>query len=410
MDEFDGLNPFRPGPGSTPLYLAGRTKEQDQFRDHLTQRPILQNVILTGLRGVGKSVLLQTFKPIAQKAGWLWTGNDLSEAASLTEETVARRLVTDLSALLGPVVARSQGSLPFGFSTKLKEQNVPLKFDDLWDIYEDTPGLTEDKIKAVLKKVRSMLNGSKVKGVVFAYDEAQNLSDHSQDKQYPLSILLDVFSSLQRDHTRVPLLLVLTGLPTLFPKLNEARTYTERMFTVMQLSRLSEDETKMAVLKPIEISHSPLNFSGSTVQTICDMSVGYPFFVQYICKEVFDTWFGQIIEGDAPSVPMTEILAKLDQDFFSPRWHRATPRQQEFMFVMASVDNSDGSFTAPEISKGSKDKLEKGFSPSHSIQLMGALIEKGLVYRNNRNQYSFAVPLMAEFIRRQPWVPLSSRD
>ena len=74
-------NPFRPGTGQKPVYLAGRTKEQDSFTKMLWQSPILQNVIVTGLRGVGKTVLLETLKPIAQSEKWLWTGNDLSEFA-----------------------------------------------------------------------------------------------------------------------------------------------------------------------------------------------------------------------------------------------------------------------------------------------------------------------------------------
>ncbi len=92
-------NPFRPGAGQQPVYLAGRTKEQDGFRQMLAQNPVSQNVIVTGLRGVGKTVLLETLKPLAQGANWLWTGNDLSESTSLTEERVARRLVVDLATL-----------------------------------------------------------------------------------------------------------------------------------------------------------------------------------------------------------------------------------------------------------------------------------------------------------------------
>src|SRR4051812_33966074 len=91
-------NPFRPGAGQRPVYLAGRTKEQDQFKRMLEQSPVMQNTILTGLRG--KTVLLEVLKPLGQAHHWIWTGNDLSESASLTEERVAQRLVVDLSTLL----------------------------------------------------------------------------------------------------------------------------------------------------------------------------------------------------------------------------------------------------------------------------------------------------------------------
>jgi hypothetical protein len=410
MAEFDGSNPFRPGAGQKPLYLAGRTHEHDVFAKHLDQKPLLQNVILTGLRGVGKTVLLESLRPLAQRSGWLWAGNEVSESSSLTEERVAKRLITDLSTLLGPILIKTQSALPFGFAREVEEKHVPLSFDDLWNLYDQTPGLTDDKLKAVLSRVRVLLRGGNVNGIVFAYDEAQNLSDHSGDKEFPLSILLDVFASLQRDHSEIPILLVLTGLPTLFPKLNEARTYTERMFTVLQLDKLSDEQSKMAILKPIEIAKSPLRFSSGTVDEILKMSGGYPYFLQYICKEVFDAWIGRINEGEAPSVPSREIESKLDQDFFAPRWDRATPRQQDFMRVIACLDSENEYFSAQEIAKESKRTLKKGFSPSHSIQLLQALNERGLVYRNKHGQYSFAVPMMAGFIRRQAWNPSSQPD
>jgi len=90
-------NPFRPGAGHMPPYLAGRKEEENEFRKLLKQKTILQNLILTGLRGVGKTVLLETFKPIAIQEGWLWVGTDLSESASVSEESLATRILTDLA-------------------------------------------------------------------------------------------------------------------------------------------------------------------------------------------------------------------------------------------------------------------------------------------------------------------------
>lgn len=401
MKSFDGSNPFRPGAGQRPIYLAGRTKEQDNFRKLLDQAPVMRNVILTGLRGVGKTVLLENLKPLAQQKKWLWTGNDLSESASLTEERIAQRIVTDLSVLLGPIFVHSQEQLQLGFERENKEERVPLSFENLWGIYRNTPGLTDDKLKAVFREVRTLLTGTGMRGIVFAYDEAQNLADHASDKEYPLSLILDVFASLQREHTDVSFLLVLTGLPTLFPKLNEARTYTERMFEVMHLSRLTDEESRLAIEKPIEMTESPLRFSKNTINQIIQMSGGYPYFIQYICKEVFDAWIGRVTDGEAPSVPASEITRKLDQDFFSPRWERATERQQQFMQVIAQLETSDTEFTAQEIVLKSKQTLEKGFSPSHAVQMLQNLADKGLVYRNRHGKYSFAVPLLSEFIKRQ---------
>ena len=84
------INPFRPGNGQRPLYLAGRTHEHDQFAKMVKEETVAQNAILTGLRGTGKTVLLEELKPIAQAQRWLWAGNDLSESASLTEDRFAQ--------------------------------------------------------------------------------------------------------------------------------------------------------------------------------------------------------------------------------------------------------------------------------------------------------------------------------
>jgi hypothetical protein len=400
------LNPFRPGVGTRPLYLAGRSTEQNEFAKALRQAPLAQNLIITGLRGVGKSVLLDELKPIALQHGWLWTGNDWSETASISEKDVAARLLVDLSTILAPLISiKHEGKRSVGFTSshKTTSTNRSLGYDDLTNIYERTPGFPSDKLKAVLEQVTDWLAPTHVKGIVFGYDEAQNLSDHKESHQYPLSLVVDVFSSIQRKNKKCQTLLVLTGLPTLLPKLNEARTYTERMFHTMVLDRLSDEEARKAITKPIELTSSSLRFSDKTISHVVSESRGYPFLIQYICKEVFDAWIGKMTVGQAPSVPMDQITAKLDLDFFAPRWSLATDRQQTFMQVIATLDTSDGEFTVSEITAASRELLQKPFGPSHATQMLGHLAEKGLIYRNRRGTYCFAVPLLAGFIRRQAW-------
>ena len=203
---------------------------------------------------------------------------------------------------------------------------------------------------------------------------------------------------------------MLTGLPTLFPKLNEARTYTERMFHVFHLDRLGPDDAREAVVRPLNMTNSPLGFSDETINNIVYMSGGYPYFIQFIGKEVFDAWIGKISNGLAPSIPMAEIIEKLDQDFFSPRWVNATDRQQQFMQVISTLGNAEDEFSVPEIVKASKELLKSGFNPSHAIQILQALSERGLIYRNRRGSYCFAVPLLARFIKRQPWEKSTLKD
>src|SRR5437868_1372172 len=97
-------NPFRPGAGHMPPYLAGRQKEKEEFLRLLGQDVVLENMVLTGLRGVGKTVLLDTFKPLAIQRGWLWVGADLSESTSISEARIAVRLLADLAPLTSSVV------------------------------------------------------------------------------------------------------------------------------------------------------------------------------------------------------------------------------------------------------------------------------------------------------------------
>jgi hypothetical protein len=113
-------NPFRPGAGHMPLYLAGREEEKNEFRKLLRQSVILDNLVLTGLRGVGKTVLLDTLKPIAINEGWLWVGTDLTEATSLSEENIAVRLIADLSVVTSGIEIGRQEARRIGFAEHLQ--------------------------------------------------------------------------------------------------------------------------------------------------------------------------------------------------------------------------------------------------------------------------------------------------
>ena len=403
-------NPFRPGAGTKPLYLAGRSHEQSEFTKSLSEKNITKNILITGLRGVGKTVLLEDLRPLATQHGWLWVGNDLNEAAAISEKDVATRLIVDLAKVLAPIVGKSKDQPPVGFTSSPISKIRPLAFDDLWGLYDSTPGFSTDKLKAVLEYAATIIAKAKLRGLVFAYDEAQTLADKKEREQFPLSLVCDVFSNLQKRELGCQFLLVMTGLPTLITHLNETRTYTERMFHILMLDRLAELETREAILKPIELSQSTLKFSEQTVERIIAESRGYPFLIQYICREVFDAWIGKMTVGEAPSVPMTEITAKLDMDFFVPRWSRATDRQQIFMQVIATLDEADSEFSVQDVTNASRKLLKRPFTPSHATQMLGHLAEKGLIYRNRRGAYCFAVPLLASFIQRQPWDMATRRD
>ena len=394
------LNPFRPGAGHAPPYLAGRLAEREELLRLLKQRVILENMILTGLRGVGKTVLLDSFKPLAVEGNWIWVGTDLSESTSIDEKKMAIRLFTDLSPITSRVVIDRKLVRGAGFTGTTETVPQTLNYHAMIDTYDRIPGLALDKLKGVLELAWHALSDiGRFNGVIFAYDEAQNLADQPTKGQYPLSLLLDCFQSLQR--RGLPLMLVLTGLPTLFPKLVDARTYAERMFRVVFLQSLNRSECEQAIRNPIEDTACPVRLSDDSVEKIIDMSGGYPYFIQFICREVYDALIQRIDNEDQPSVPVAEIEQKLDSDFFAGRWARATDRQRELLSVIANLENCDDEFTVQEAVEESRRILTKPFGSSHVNQMLVTLANQGLVYKNRHGRYSFAVPMLGQFIRRQ---------
>jgi len=296
----------------------------------------------------------------------------------------------------------------FGFARQGRHVQQNVDFSAMSAIFEATPGLTSDKLKSVLEFVWACLRQQRVRGVIFAYDEAQNLSDHAEDKEYPLSLLLEVFQSLQKK--QIPFMLVMAGLPTLFPKLVEARTFAERMFHVMFLNKLNEADSRDAILKPIQDARCPVKLRQESVRLITQVSGGYPYFIQFICREVYDAFLQKgAARANAP-VPIDDITRKLDQNFFAGRWARVTERQRELLTVVADLEHADEEFTIQEISQRSGRLLKRPFSRSRVNQLLAALSEAGLVYKNRHGRYSFAVPLLGRFIRRQQSADQTTTD
>ena len=337
------LNPFRPGAGHPPPYLAGRKGQSEEFRRLLKQEAILKNMVLTGLRGVGKTVLLDTFRPGAIQAGWGWVGDNMSESSSITEERLATRLMADLAVVTSSIVIGQKESRGIGFRPERRHVHQTYDYETMLTLFQNTPGLVSDKLKRVLECAWECMHREKKRGLVFAYDEAQNLSDHTTKGEYPLSLLLDLFQSIQKKG--VPFLLVLAGLPTLFPKLVAARTFSERMFRVVFLDRLEDHDSRDAILKPVRdlwVSDRWVKRWEAYAPKIVDKCGGYPYFLQFICRELFDTTLPPTeLDASGVSILIGSILRKLDTDFYAGRWARTTDRQRALLTVIANLETSE---------------------------------------------------------------------
>jgi len=388
-------NPFKPGAGHPPPYLAGREQEIEQFRIHLQQEEILKNVILTGLRGTGKTVLMDSkYKNEAQRAGWVWVGSDFGESSFLSELNICTRLLTDLSVYSSTLaIPNKKGA--FGFDqTATNEED--LGYDALVDIFTAQPGLTSDKLKATLAAVWNAAKSDGTKGIIFAYDEAQLVADRKDKEQYPLAVLLETFQSLQKSGAKY--FLLLTGLPTLFARLVESRTYAERMFTVQELGRLEGKDARKAIEVPV--AKTKWKFTETAIQKIIDMTDGYPYFIQFFGRETFDHLKVHSEEKSVP-IPLDSIMRKLDSDFFAGRWEQLTDRMREFLYCVSDLENVDGEFTISDIVDISKRSKMKAFTRGDVSQMLPRLIERGLVYKNRHGKYSFAVPLFGRFLQRK---------
>ena len=401
-------NPYRPGAAHAPPYLAGRDDERQEFSRLLKQTPILENLVLTGIRGIGKTVLLrEALRKNATENGWIWVGSDISETVSVSENHLATRLLTDLSTFSADWEYTSDERHSIGFTNTSEHQTIRFDYPTMMALYKQGPGLTSDKIKQILLIAWELMqnNMRDKKGIIFAWDEAQNLTDHNADKEYPLGVLLDVFSSLQSQG--VPFMLALAGLPTLFPKLVSSRTYAERMFRVMTLNNLSPDDANKAIMKPLNKESKLIqNDFNSLKKLIYNYTKGYPYFIQFWCREIYD----YLIETQPLTVTkdtsikgtgiVERIYHKLDVDFFEARWARLTDRQQDLLNIIAYLENSSGEFTVQEIVEQSKNS-EHAFSASHVSQMLNALFEKGMTFKTRHGKYALAVPLLDEYIRRR---------
>ena len=178
--------PYRPGAAQFPRSLAGRADEQAAFKRIIRQDNPRDTIAITGRRGFGKTTLLSILRQMAEQDGWLWAGNDLSESASLTEERLALRILTDLSQAMSTRFAladgEAAGSMLHG-SSAANEQSAADEqqlFETLNSCYESALGLPSDRLKAVLARASSMATRARIPGIILAYDEAHCLADHAE--------------------------------------------------------------------------------------------------------------------------------------------------------------------------------------------------------------------------------------
>lgn len=384
-------NPYTPGAGRTPPALVGRTSELEaadllirRTENGLTGRSLM----LYGMRGVGKTVLLNEMRRRAETRGWLTAmveakqdrkGAEQSRARLARELTAGARSVRPWRAKATDAVRTAIGTIE-SFSVRAGVGPVSADFTAKatgraasGDIELDLEDLVADVVPA--------LREAKI-GMALFIDEIQDLD---------LSMLTALLSAQHRAaQNDWPFYVFGAGLPVVPATLADARSYAERQFDYRHIDRLNHGEAKEALAGPAAASGAA--FQPDALMRLLESAQGYPYFLQVYGDQVWQCSLEspiQLIDAETAIVLGTD---ELDRSLFASRWERATPKQKQFMAAMAE-DAGPSALSDLVVRMGKK-------KPSDLSVFRDELIKKGLVYSPDRGILDFTVPLMADFIRR----------
>jgi len=399
-------NPFRPGVGKEPLYLADRKVLLSKFKRYLNAYPDNPtNLRVNGLRGVGKSVLLRHYKEIAENQGWVCLDREVSHKLTgekdflLAFESDLNKIVHSLSktAKAKDYVKGIVGTLGSLVSMSTEIEGITINLHK--GTFSGKDILLEDVVKDALVAVGKL--AQKVdKGVIFFYDEAQNLKDNKGNKQYPLNSLLGAF--IEAQNQKLPVMLVMAGLPSLRSNLQTSRSHTERLFKVDNVNNISLDrinnmasEASKAFIEPCK--KTSIKIDEKLAEKIAGDLDGYPYFIQAFGEELWDIAeandYGEISET-LYLTTKNSIQSELDISFYEGRYEDdASTAEQKILLAAASLGGE--SFEVGRL----KESMKKNNS-ALSAQLAN-MCDNNIIYREKHGIYAYTVPKFGEFLRRK---------
>jgi len=381
-------NPFRPGNGVPPPYLAGRDRLLANFEDWLLEAPPLHaNWALTGLRGTGKTVLLGEFATRAERAGWLTLQRELGDRHR-DDIRLAEAIAEDCAALIGRADALAAvGQAIESGARWLRPRRISIGEVSVDPSYASQARAPADLMRTALAQLDSILSHGERPGAILLYDEGHLLADDRGRDRFPLSGLLAALGAVQRQPPRVRI--VVCGLPTLSLNLKRARTYAERMFRHAVVGNLELDAAEEALAIPLAASGR--SFGLSLITEIVEQTAGYPYFLQFFAAFACSRIGLEHIELADYQRVESALLHELDLAFFEDRFEGAPQTEQ---LVLEAMARDTGQVTLR--------RLRPQLSDVASVDLLvRRLIERGLVYRTGRATYDFALPLFRSFIRRR---------
>ncbi|MCO5119288.1 MAG: ATP-binding protein [Burkholderiaceae bacterium] len=384
------LNPYAPGAGTPPPELAGRESviekasiALDRIRNGLAARSLM----LVGLRGVGKTVLLNRLHNDAEAAGFATVMLEAPERRSLPALLApalrAAVLKLDRMARGSDLAQRAlRGIGGFVQAMKLKYHDIEFGIDlGVEPGLADTGDLDADLI-ALLRTVGEAARERKTAVALFI-DELQYVEEAQ---------LAALISALHRcSQLQLPVTLIGAGLPQLIGQMGKAKSYAERLFEFTTIGRLPDDQARRALIEPA--TRADATFDDDALREILAQTRGYPYFLQEWGKHSWNCADQSPIRvSDVTDCATVQAIAELDQSFFRVRLDRLTPAERRYMRAMAEL--GPGPHRSGDIA-GMLGREVRTVAPIRS-----KLIDKGMIYSPAHGDTAFTVPLFDEFMRR----------
>jgi AAA ATPase domain len=395
-------NPYAPGAGQRPPELAGRDEQLDAFDvvlERIARGRPERSIVLTGLRGVGKTVLLNALRSSAVRAGW-GTGKlearpdqalrrPLSAALHVAVRELGHRDADEVAHVLGVIKAFAQ-----------RDAAPRAKLRERWNPGIDAPAVTgradSGDIEIDLVELLTDVGGLAAdmgRGIAVFVDEMQDLG--------PDDVSAVCAACHEISQSGLPVIVVGAGLPHLPAVLSASKSYSERLFRYQRIDRLDRSAADLALVAPAQDEGA--EFTPDALEVMYAATAGYPYFVQAYGKVAWDVAPRTPITAQDVEVAAPEAEAELAVGFFGSRYERATPAEREYLRAMAdaattlaesgeAVDETESVPTAAVAAV--LDRKPQSLSPARD-----ALLKKGLIYSGERGRIAFTVPHFGRYLR-----------
>ena len=382
-------NPYTPGAGSPPPELAGRDDLIENVKIALARiraGKSAQSVLLIGLRGVGKTVLLDRFRDDAESEGIRTIRIEAPETRSLPG-ILAPQLRQSLIGLSRSAKAKAfaerglRALAGFARALKVKYQDIEVSIDFEPELGLADNGDLEHDLQALLEVVGEAAGAAETALAVFI-DELQYVGEEEL-----AALIMALHRVTQR---RLPVTLVGAGLPQLPGQMGKAKSYAERLFVFQELGPLSAEDAALAIVRPAR--EEGVEYEPNAVAAIIEKTQGYPYFLQEWGSKCWQVAEASPITPRDVASASKKVIASLDQSFFRVRFDRLTPTEKLYLRAMAEI--------GPGPHRSGDVAAQLGRSQQSVAPTRSTLIKKGMVYSPSHGDIAFTVPLFDEFLRR----------